>query len=688
VVPALVKAAKATTAASLAMLPINPSGDAANRSNGTSGFPFARFPHGADIWNASTLWEKVTLHHPAGVIANVYNGRVRWADVNYLSFEALYVLSLVAYPVLLVCLLLILTILVSICIAQDPEGARARAAHAAASSGEGFGGSVSEALSELGPHARCVFTGWAMLCRAIPALLVFGTPMALVALSYPYPQEVFVLLVVVSSVLVFSNGIYMVYHCPFTLLGLHRAIADRPGALLGPAERAEQDEVLHWVIFPNFDEDVEVMASALESVARCASARAQISVLLAMEEREHGSIDKAFRLQERFACRFRAVEATFHPPDLPNDPPGKASNLAWAFRWLVRHLNESQENIQRVVLTVSDADSDFHEFYFDGVARAYVDAGPSGQQDLTLWQSPVLHVKNYHRQPMPVVVGTMFTAMSEMALLSDPNAVRFPYSTYSLSLALARRVGGWDPEWIAEDWHMGIKCFLLTFGRSRVQPILLPTVNYTPEAETWLGTLGARWSQAKRHALGFSDMSYYFMLMPLIFARLSSKRFEESADLGDFWRVFFHGLVYIVRFVNTHVVIGIMTMYTMASWVLQRVMLQDIRHVGQLFDWSTLACKMFFGASALSMVVTTFTFQVAYYTVLQGRLEPVAGTASRWLFGQKPLHWAYCLVACSAFAPCYCTGLAFAALLAALRVFLFASFEYEVASKPTKSSHL
>merc|ERR1719487_2234128 len=109
-----------------------------------------------------------------------------------------------------------------------------------------------------------------------------------------------------------------------------------------------------------------------------------------------------------------------------------------------------------------------------------------------------------------------------MASTGDPHAIRFPYSTYSLPLELAARVGGWDANWIAEDWHMGIKCFLLTVGHATVKPIWLPLVNYTPEDDTWWTTILARWAQAKRHALGFSDLSYFFMMIPLIFAYVHS----------------------------------------------------------------------------------------------------------------------------------------------------------------------
>ena len=50
----------------------------------------------------------------------------------------------------------------------------------------------------------------------------------------------------------------------------------------------------------------------------------------------------------------------------------------------------------------------------------------------------------------------------ELANLSDDSATPLPYSTYSLTSNLAKKVGGWDPDWISEDWHMFLKCFLGT----------------------------------------------------------------------------------------------------------------------------------------------------------------------------------------------------------------------------------
>lgn len=124
--------------------------------------------------------------------------------------------------------------------------------------------------------------------------------------------------------------------------------------------------------------------------------------------------------------------------------------MAYAFKQLCA----AAPGHENVVLTIADADSEFGRGYFESLSCQFAAEGPGVYK---IWQSPVFHMKNYHRQPAPVVVGTMFTSMQELAGLSDPNAVRFPYSTYSLPMALAKEVGGWDVEWISEDYHMGIK---------------------------------------------------------------------------------------------------------------------------------------------------------------------------------------------------------------------------------------
>lgn len=179
---------------------------------------------------------------------------------------------------------------------------------------------------------------------------------------------------------------------------------------------------------------------------------------------------------------------------------------------IAQALSGQSLNLDNIVLTVGDADSEFHKRYFEALTYHFLHAG--GEENCTpmrylvVWQPPILHMKNFLRQPWPVRLASIITSAHELSNLADPNATRVAYSTYSLSLRLAEGMNGWDPDWITEDWHTTLKVFLATSGRLRVMPIFLPILNYTPDADGVKQQIIARWEQAKRHALGVSELVF------------------------------------------------------------------------------------------------------------------------------------------------------------------------------------
>jgi len=645
-----------------------------------------RFPEGADIWNTSLTWVNVSLRHPAGVVSNVYGRKVVWADVHFLSVELMYIVSLIAYPASFVFLLLLMTILVSVCMAASSANTSEETRELV--DGPGWDRPIVLNATRLSPYAKRLFSSWSVFCRTIPMWMVWGMPLFLIILTYPMPQEVFMVLVVYTSVFIFSNGMYMVFFCPFIMAEMHKVANQRSTARLDPTRHGEEQEIVHWVVIPNFREDVETLSGSIETVGQSGIARAQVCVLLAMEERDPEAKAKALHLKAKFAGRFREIAASYHPQDLPNDPPGKASNMAWAFKWLVQYVEDQRQDPAKVLVTVADADSDLHKRYFEQLSSQYVEA-PAAERQYLLFQAPVFHVKNYHRMPMLLVPSAIFTAMQGLAELADPNAIRFPYSTYSLPLTLGKHVGGWDAEWIAEDWHMGLKCFLLTLGRARIQPIALPTVNYVPEDTTWCGTMYARWSQAKRHALGFSDVSYYFMVLPLLFCLLS-KRPRGDFTLQDFWKVFFQGLSYVVRLINAHALLGSLTLYAIMAFLLKSVLryaFQDMRHFGPLLDRSASTGGVFLGATILTSCLTSLLFQMIYNAFLKDRVEPASPNWQK-LFSYRSVHFVYTTVAAVVFGVVSTVSLGLLVQMTAVKVLFSTSFEYETAMKPTKDSRL
>lgn len=61
-----------------------------------------------------------------------------------------------------------------------------------------------------------------------------------------------------------------------------------------------------------------------------------------MEQREHNAELKAMNLIQEFVKKFRSIDFTLHPSDIPTEAPGKGSNMAWAARKLSERYSTNQ----------------------------------------------------------------------------------------------------------------------------------------------------------------------------------------------------------------------------------------------------------------------------------------------------------------------------------------------------------
>lgn len=60
----------------------------------------------------------------------------------------------------------------------------------------------------------------------------------------------------------------------------------------------------HWLILPQYKEDVETIFMCLESVAQSTYAQKSIGIVLAMEDREEGAAGKVELVMSKFKGRF------------------------------------------------------------------------------------------------------------------------------------------------------------------------------------------------------------------------------------------------------------------------------------------------------------------------------------------------------------------------------------------------
>ncbi|CAK7208213.1 hypothetical protein SBRCBS47491_000015 [Sporothrix bragantina] len=274
-----------------------------------------------------------------------------------------------------------------------------------------------------------------------------------------------------------------------------------------------QDQVVHAIIIPNYKEEVDSLRETLDVLASHPHARGSYDVYLAMEQRENGAEIKAMSLISEFVKKFRSIDFTLHPADLPNDCPGKGSNVDWAARKLSERYPIGCR--KDVIITSIDADSHLSSNYFSLITRMHF-AYPE-TASTTLYSAPIVFDRNSHSVPAIVRVADILWCAAGLSGLYRGSTIAPPTSVYSLPLQLVDRVGGWDrdSEAIGEDLHMYLKCFFALNGNLTVRTVLSPISQTNVTAGGYgkgisgiVVDMRARYKQALRHMWGALDTGF------------------------------------------------------------------------------------------------------------------------------------------------------------------------------------
>lgn len=266
------------------------------------------------------------------------------------------------------------------------------------------------------------------------------------------------------------------------------------------------EDIRHIVVIPSYKETVEKLSPTLETLAAQSVGGHHLFVVLALEEAEEGAEEKARALQAKYGNRFAGFFATFHPANIRGEVRGKSSNEAWAARHIkVKLVDEMGYDIEHLTITSCDADTQFHRNYYACLSHKFA---TNPERYRRFWQAPIFLYNNIWEVPAPLRLPNSLGGLHHLVRLSRKYNVRFPQSTYSLSLKMADDVGYWDVDVIPEDWHMFLKCFFECGGEVDVEPIFLPLGNDGVRNSGYFQTFLAHYDQARRHCWGAVDFSY------------------------------------------------------------------------------------------------------------------------------------------------------------------------------------
>jgi hypothetical protein len=348
----------------------------------------------------------------------------------------------------------------------------------------------------------------------------------------------------------------------------------------------EASDIMHLAFIPNYNEDEDMLFRTLENLARSTIARESLHVVLAMEEREGAEVrEKADRLMKKSAHFFADISATFHPANLPGDIAGKSSNNQWAYRQTMqKYANKlSKMDASKVFITCFDADTLIHPQYLTSLTYKAL-LLPSEERAWTLWQPPVLLLRNLFSSPSPTRLSGYATILFELGGLANQHlSPHFTFSTYSFTLALSSHymVDGWDRDVIAEDHHMFCKCYFASIWEQlhaleapsssnqveavaselKLQPVYLPALAYLVESDNgWFASVYARFVQARRHSQGVAELSY----VVLQHAHLSLS--EQAGHIA--WSTHRRILGMAGKMATVHIALNLQCLANLIAWAL------------------------------------------------------------------------------------------------------------------------
>ncbi len=340
------------------------------------------------------------------------------------------------------------------------------------------------------------------ILEIIPGALVWTTLITCVVLSFIRP------LWVIYGVIIFDlYWLFRVsYFLPFLLISAMRYHRDIKKNWQAMAEAKEGYGRLHHLVFlPTYKEEIGVLRETLARIASSAYPSDRIIVVLAGEERDKERFERsASILMDEFGKTFLALLTTVHPKNLPNEIPGKGSNLNWSGHQVLPKIEAMGFSPDDVIVSSFDVDTIIHPQYFSCLTHAYL---TSHNPTRTSYQPVPLYNNNLWESPAAVRVAMFGTTFWLLTELSRPEHM-MTFSSHSMSLRMLVDVDFWQKDVVSEDSRIFIQGLLRYHGDYHVTPMYVPVSMDTVMTGKYWPALIALYKQLRRWAWGVENFPF------------------------------------------------------------------------------------------------------------------------------------------------------------------------------------
>ena len=331
------------------------------------------------------------------------------------------------------------------------------------------------------------------LFEILPGLLSWGTLLGVVFASWKAP--------VAAAIFIIVFDLYWLIKTVFLSVHLranHRRLKEHMATdwevkLQSVKRKAQSERIYQLVLLPFYNESEEVVRESLESLRNTRWPKERMFVVLACEELAslrprfanasqgeqgfggqgggYNSRQIAEQMQKEFGLMFGAFLVTAHPAGVPDELPGKGSNIAYAAREAVVQLVEARSiPYESVLVSAFDIDTHAYPDYFLCLAYHFLTAEhphhssfqPVPMYNNNMWDAPAL-------SRVVATSGTFWQMMQQ----ERPERLS-TFSSHSMSLRSLADVGFWQNNIVSEDSRIFWNHLLYYNGNYRVVPLSYP----------------------------------------------------------------------------------------------------------------------------------------------------------------------------------------------------------------------
>jgi len=303
------------------------------------------------------------------------------------------------------------------------------------------------------------------------------------------------------------------------------------------------------IIVATYNESYEVLQPTIQSLAETTYDSSHMIVVLAYEARGGQTTkENVERLAKEYADTFKAFYIVEHPSDMPNEVIGKGGNITYAGFFLKKWFKDQGIAYENIIVTTLDSDNRPYPTYFDYVTYEYI--VHEGRKHYS-YQPVSLFLNNIWDAPAPMRVIATGNSFWNIISSMRPHVLR-NFASHSQPMDALVEMDFWSTRTIVEDGHQYWRSYFHFDGNYAVMPIYVPIYQDAVLSDTYVKTLRAQFIQLRRWAYGASDVPY-----------VATRVFSRHRRV-PFWA----GFTRLVRLVDSHVTLAsLAAIVAFGGWV-------------------------------------------------------------------------------------------------------------------------